>query len=48
MSINDRDAFSTNSADRDPQETQEWLESLEAVAAHSGRGRARELMQSLL
>ncbi len=48
MSFNDRDAFSTNSADRDPQETQEWLESLEAVAAHSGRGRARELMQSLL
>lgn len=48
MSFNDRDAFSTNSADRDPQETKEWLESLEAVAAHSGRGRARELMQSLL
>ncbi len=48
MSFNDRDAFSTNYQDRDPQETREWLESLEAVASHSGRGRARELMQSLL
>ena len=48
MSFNNQDAFATTSSDRDPQETNEWLESLEAVAKHAGRGRAREIMQHLL
>ncbi len=48
MSFNNQDAFATTSGDKDPQETKEWLESLEAVAKHAGRGRAREIMQHLL
>ncbi len=48
MSFNDQDAFVPNQQDLDPQETSEWLESLDAVAAKHGRGRAREIMQSLL
>jgi pyruvate dehydrogenase E1 component len=34
--------------DKDPQETQEWLESLEAVIHYEGRGRAAFLLQRLL
>jgi len=34
--------------DKDPQETQEWLESLEAVIHYEGRGRAAYLLQRLL
>ena len=37
-----------NTPDQDPQETAEWLESLDALAKSQGRGRAREVMQSLL
>lgn len=48
MSYNNQDAFATNTPDRDPAETSEWLESLEALAKVSGRGRAREIMQHLL
>lgn len=48
MSFNNQDAFSVNTHDRDPQETREWMESLEALAQASGRGRAREIMQHLL
>ena len=48
MSYNNQDAFATNTPDRDPAETSEWLESLEALAKASGRGRAREIMQHLL
>lgn len=48
MSFNDQDPFAPVTADLDPQETAEWLESLDAVAAKHGRGRAREIMQSLL
>ena len=32
----------------DPTETQEWLDSVDAVVDHAGRGRARELMVSVL
>jgi pyruvate dehydrogenase E1 component len=32
-------------SDRDPQETREWIESLESVLAHEGSDRARFLMQ---
>lgn len=34
--------------DNDPQETQEWLESLESVIRHAGRGRAAFLIQQLV
>ncbi|MCZ2837197.1 pyruvate dehydrogenase (acetyl-transferring), homodimeric type [Modestobacter sp. VKM Ac-2985] len=34
--------------DTDPDETQEWLESLDAVVDHAGRGRARYLMLRML
>ncbi len=37
-----------NSPDLDPEETREWLESLDAVARVHGRGRAREIMLNLL
>ncbi len=48
MSFNDHDPFASTTADKDPQETQEWIDSLTALADHAGRGRAREIMQSLL
>ena len=48
MSFNDHDPFASTTADKDPQETQEWLDSLSALADNAGRGRAREIMQSLL
>jgi pyruvate dehydrogenase E1 component len=34
--------------DGDPSETQEWLESLDALVAHGGRTRAREVLRSVL
>ena len=34
--------------DADPTETQEWLDSVDAVVDHAGRVRARELMVSVL
>ena len=48
MSFNNQDPYVPPTPDRDPQETAEWLESLEALAKRHGRGRAREIMQSLL
>ena len=48
MSFNNQDPFVPATPDRDPQETAEWLESLDALAKAHGRGRAREIMQSLL
>jgi len=48
VSINNQDAFAVNNPDRDPQETAEWLESLDALAKTHGRGRAREIMLNLL
>lgn len=48
MSINNNDAYAVNTPDLDPQETSEWLESLDAVARVHGRGRAREIMLNLL
>jgi pyruvate dehydrogenase E1 component len=48
VSINNQDAFAVNNPDRDPQETAEWLESLDALANKHGRGRAREIMLNLL
>jgi pyruvate dehydrogenase E1 component len=48
VSFNDQEAFATARPDSDPQETAEWLESLDALAKVHGRGRAREIMLSLL
>ena len=40
-------SLSTDSADGDPAETREWLESLEAVTRNVGADRARYLLQQL-
>ena len=48
MSFNNQDPFSVTNPDTDPQETAEWLESLDALAKKHGRGRAREVMLNLL
>jgi len=48
MSFNNQDAFAVPTPDKDPSETSEWLESLDALSEHKGRGRAREIMQHLL
>jgi pyruvate dehydrogenase E1 component len=48
LSLNNQDAFSVTTPDKDPQETAEWLESLDALAKTQGRGRAREVMLNLL
>jgi pyruvate dehydrogenase E1 component len=48
LSINNQDAFANNTPDLDPEETREWLESLDAVARVHGRKRAREIMMNLL
>ncbi len=48
MSINNNDAYAVTKPDQDPQETSEWLESLDAVARVHGRERAREIMLNLL
>ncbi|MDI2097976.1 pyruvate dehydrogenase (acetyl-transferring), homodimeric type [Ruicaihuangia caeni] len=48
MAVHDQDPYSSNYVDSDPEETAEWRESLDAVAASHGRGRAREVMLNLL
>jgi len=48
VSLNVNDPYSVNKPDIDPQETAEWLESLDAVARVHGRERAREIMTNLL
>jgi len=48
VTVNDQDPYSMNHIDSDPEETAEWQESLDAVAATHGRERAREIMLSLL
>jgi pyruvate dehydrogenase E1 component len=42
------DGLPTQLPDLDPAETAEWIESLDAVLDHAGRGRARFLMLKLL
>jgi len=49
----ERDLFDSKvavpiSGDADPSETQEWLDSVDAVVDHAGHARARELMTSVL
>jgi pyruvate dehydrogenase E1 component len=48
VTIHDQDPYSVNHTDSDPQETAEWNESLDGLVATHGRGRAREIMLSLL
>ena len=48
MSLNVNDPYLVNKPDVDPQETTEWIESLDAVARVQGRDRAREIMTNLL
>ncbi len=48
MTVNDQDPYSVHADDIDPQETAEWNESLDAIVEARGRGRAREIMLSLL
>ncbi|MEY2850059.1 MAG: hypothetical protein RI885_2726, partial [Actinomycetota bacterium] len=48
MTVNDQDPYSVNHIDSDPEETSEWQESLDALVAAQGHGRAREIMLSLL
>ena len=48
MSINNNDAYAVSNPDIDPQETSEWMESLDQAAKTHGRGRAREIMLNLL
>src|ERR687885_332708 len=42
------DGLPSQLVDTDPDETQEWVESLDAVVEHAGRGRARYLMLKML
>jgi len=48
LSINNNDAYAVSNPDIDPQETSEWLQSLDQAAKTHGRGRAREIMLNLL
>jgi pyruvate dehydrogenase E1 component len=48
VAVNDQDPYSFHQMDSDPQETNEWNDSLDAVVAQSGHQRAREIMLSLL
>ena len=48
MAVNDQDPYSVTNADADPQETAEWLESLDHLVDAQGHGRGREIMLSLL
>ena len=42
------DGLPSQLPDLDPDETREWLESLDSVISVAGRGRARDLMLKLL
>ena len=48
MSVNNQGANQGGQIDRDPEETREWLESLDALARVHGTERAREIMLTLL
>ncbi len=48
VSLNNNDPYQLNRPDQDPQETAEWLESLDALTKAQGRERAREIMQRLM
>ena len=48
MAVNTEDPYAPESNDIDPQETSEWVESLDAVLDERGAARGREIMTSLL
>ena len=48
MTVNDQDPYSVEAMDSDPEETNEWAESLDALIAEKGHQRGREIMLSLL
>ncbi|MCD5347249.1 pyruvate dehydrogenase (acetyl-transferring), homodimeric type [Agromyces sp. S2-1-8] len=48
MTVNDQDPYSVEAMDSDPEETNEWAESLDSLVAEKGHQRAREIMLSLL
>jgi pyruvate dehydrogenase E1 component len=48
VTVNNQDPYSVSDNDIDPEETSEWNESLEQLVEVHGRGRAREIMLSLL
>jgi len=48
VTVNDQDPYSVNHIDKDPEETAEWQESLDALVASQGHERGREIMLSLL
>ncbi|GAA2086131.1 pyruvate dehydrogenase (acetyl-transferring), homodimeric type [Pseudolysinimonas kribbensis] len=48
MTVNDQDPYSVDHTDQDPDETQEWRESLDGLVAAKGHERGREVMLSLL
>lgn len=48
MVVNIQDPYAPDRDDQDPQETSEWIESLDDVVEHAGPQRGREIMTSLL
>jgi pyruvate dehydrogenase E1 component len=48
VTVNDQDPYSVEAMDSDPEETNEWAESLDALVAEKGHQRGREIMLSLL
>jgi pyruvate dehydrogenase E1 component len=48
VTVNDQDPYSVEDTDQDPDETQEWQESLDELVAAKGHQRGREIMLSLL
>lgn len=48
MVVNTQDPYAPEHDDQDPQETSEWIESLDGVVETSGPARGREIMTSLL
>ena len=48
MTVNDQDPYSVHNTDQDPNETAEWIESLDGLVAASGHQRGREIILSLL
>ena len=48
MAVNTEDPYASDREDIDPEETTEWVESLDAVVDERGAARGREIMTSLL
>ncbi len=48
MAIHDQNPYLAGTIDRDPAETAEWVESLDALVARAGHERAREIILNLL